>query len=135
MNVVALCSVASVKAIVTPNTVSDTEIGNAIDHATSVIALDTGASTDASDNVTLNLACIHLSTAYVLRKMKYTGELASSVAYSDQSRSNKVDEDIAHHHTLSAQYIKKYNYSVSSYPLIQYARVGPRTVDSEAYHG
>lgn len=131
----ALCSVASVKAIVTPKTVSDTEIGNAIDHASSVIALDTGASTDASDNVTLNLACVHLSAAYVLRKMKYTGELAAQVGYSDQSQSNNVEQDIAHHHTLAAQYIKKYIYSVSSYPPIQYARVGPRTVDSEAYHG
>jgi hypothetical protein len=132
---VALCSTASVKAIVTPKTVTDAEIGTIITHASSVIALDTGASTDASDNTALNLACIHLSAAYVLRKMKTTGELAASVAYSDQSQSNKVDEDIAHHHLLSAQLVKKYISSVSSYPIIAYARVGPRTVDSEAYHG
>jgi hypothetical protein len=135
VNNVALCSTASVKAIVTPKTVTDAEIGTLIDHASSVIALDTGASTDASDNVTLNIACVHLSAAYVLRKMKLTGELAASVAYSDQSQSNKVDEDIAHHHMVAAQYIKKYIYSVSSYPIIAYARVGPQTVDSEAYHG
>lgn len=131
----ALCSVASVKVIVTPKTVSDTEIGNAIDHASTVISLDTGASTDASDNVTLNLACIHLSAAYVLRKMKTTGELAAQVAYSDQSQSNKVEEDISHHHKEAGKYTQQYKYSVSSYPIIAYARVGPRTVDSEAYHG
>ena len=131
----ALCSVASVKAIVTPKTVSDTEIGNAIDHASAVISLDTGASTDASDNATLNLACVHLSAAYVLRKMKTTGELAASVAYSDQSQSNKVEEDIAYHHKEAGKYTQQYKYSVSIYPVIAYARVGPRTVDSEAYHG
>lgn len=130
-----MCSTASVKALVTPKTVSDTEIGMIISHASSVISLNTGASPDASDNVMLNLACIHLSVAYVLSKMKTTGELAASVEYSDQSQSNNVEQEIAFHHKEAEKYMQQYKYSVSSYPIIAYTRVGPRTINSEAYHG
>lgn len=135
MNAVALCSVDAVKAIVSPETISDSEIGELIDRASTIIAIDTKASVDASNNPILNTACVHLSSAFVLQKMKFSGELASQTVYSSQSRSNRIDDDIKYHQTLATRLIEKYNFSTALTPLLVYGRVGIRTIDSEEYHG
>lgn len=127
----ALCSVAEVKAIVSPQTVTDEEIGDIITHASSVISLQSGASTDASDNLMLNLAGVHSSVAFVLQKMKYTGELAQQYVLKGHSQSNNVDADIKYHQIQSANYVSQY--TGSTYKIL-YGRVGPRTVNSEAVH-
>lgn len=126
-----LCSVAEVKAIVTPETVSDSEISSIISHASNIISLQTGASTDASDNLKLNMACIHSSAALVLQKMKYTGELANQLVMKGQSQSNNVVDEIAYHQTISNNFISQY---LGTTFKILYGRVGPRTVNSEAVH-
>lgn len=125
----ALCSVAEVKAIVTPRTVTDAEITSIIAHASNLIALDTGADSDASDNQTLNLACIHSSAALVLQKMKYSGELANQVQYGNSSQSHNITAEIKMHQDLAARYSLTYKYSVSSPVAIVYGRVGPGTVN------
>lgn len=124
-----LCSVAEVKAIVTPKTVTDAEITSIVAHASNLIALDTGASSDASDNTTLNMACIHSSAAFVLQKMKYSGELANSVQYGTSNQSNNVTAEIKMHQDLASRYIETYKYSVSAPFSIIYGRVGPGTVN------
>lgn len=124
-----LCSVAEVKAMVTPRTVTDAEITGIISHASTLITLDTGADSDASDNQTLNMACIHYSAAFVLQKMKYSGELANSVQYGTSSQSNNVDAEIKMHQDLARRYIETYKYSVSAPFSIIYGRVGPGTVN------
>lgn len=129
MNAVVLCSVAEVKAIVTPKTVTDAEITSIVAHASNLIALDTGASSDASDNTTLNMACIHSSAAFVLQKMKYSGELANSVQYGTSNQSNNVTAEIKMHQDLASRYIETYKYSVSAPFSIIYGRVGPGTVN------
>lgn len=127
----ALCSVAEVKVIVSPQTVTDDEIGDIVTHASNVISLQTGASTDASDNQLLNLACIHSSAAFVLQKMKFSGELAQQYVLKGHSQSNNVDAEIKYHQTLAANYVSQY--TGGNYKIL-YGRVGPRTVNSEAVH-
>lgn len=129
----ALCSVTEVKAIVSPKTVTDAEITSIIDLSSLEIAIDTGASEDASENTTLNLACIHKAAAYVLGKAKTTGELAKQATFSNSSQQNDVENDIKNHFAMAARLVKKYNYSSSSSSII-YGRVGVGTVNSEAVH-
>ena len=124
-----LCSVAEVKAIVTPKTVTDVEITSIVAHASNLIALDTGASPDASDNMTLNMACIHSSAAFVLQKMIYSGELANSVQYGTSSQSNNVAAEIKMHQDMANRYIETYKNSVAAPFSIVYGRVGQGTVN------
>lgn len=131
MSIVALCSVAEVRAIVSPVTITDNDITSIISHASNEISLSTGASTDASDNLALNLAAIHLSTAYVMTKMKTTGELAQQYVLKGHSQSNNPDADIQYHKSKSLEFLTKYGASTFR---ILYGRVGPRTVNSEAVH-
>lgn len=131
MITLVLCSVAEVKAFVTPATVTDAEITSIISHASNEIALATGASSDASSNTALNLSAIHLSVAYVMGKMKMTGELAQQYVLKGHSQSNNIEADILYHKNKSLEYISKYGTSTFK---ILYGRVGPRTVNSEAVH-
>lgn len=133
MNILPLCSVAEVKAIVSPQTVTDEEISSIVSHASNLISLQSGASTDASDNLMLNMAGIHSSVAFVLQKMKYSGELAQQYVLKGHSQSNNIDAEIKYHQTQAASFVSQYLGSTSQYKIL-YGRVGPRTIDSEAVH-
>jgi hypothetical protein len=127
---VVLCSVTEVRNIVDPKTLTDSDIEGIISHASNVISLNTGASEDASGNAYLNTACIHMSAAQVLRKMKYKGELAKQIKFGNDSQSNDVDSDIKEHEQEAKRYMKMYNLGTSGYTIL-YGRVGPKTVNSE----
>ncbi|MDP2217396.1 MAG: hypothetical protein Q8J68_08930 [Methanolobus sp.] len=124
-----LCSVAEVRAIVDPKTLTDSDVEGIVSHASNVIALNTGASVDASENAHLNTACIHMSAALVLQKMKFTGELAAQIKLGNESQSNSVDADIQKHEQLADGCMKRYRYAVSGYSIL-YGRAGFRTVNS-----
>lgn len=123
----AMCTVADVRALVNPKSVSDTDITSIITIAGGDIAEDTGASSN-STNSTLCRACLHASVALVLQKAKSNGELANQRQSGDTMQSNNVNADIVFHQEKAAHYIKKYNSSEFS---IIYGRVGIGTVDSE----
>jgi hypothetical protein len=127
---VVLCSVTEVRNIVDPKTLTDSDIEGIISHASNVISLNTGASEDASGNAYLNTACIHMSAAQVLRKMKYKGELAKQIKFGNESQSNDVDLDIRYHEQTAEAQMTRYKYSTSRHSIL-YGRVGPKTVNGE----
>ena len=126
----ALCSVAEVRAEVNPRSLTDEDISNLITRASRSVATLTGGSADDSSNDVLNLACIHLTAAAVLRKMRVNGELAARVKMGNSEQQNTIDQDIQDHKTEAAKYMKKYRNSTRSYS-IPYGRVGPGTVNKE----
>ncbi|MDG6245083.1 MAG: hypothetical protein QCH31_11980 [Methanolobus sp.] len=125
-----MCTVAEVRAIVDPRTIEDPDITDIISHASNIVSLSTGASTESTDTI-LKMACIHQSAALVLQKMKFSGELASQIKVGSESQSNNVDEDIAKHEEIAQRYMKKYRYGSSRYS-IPYGRAGIKTVNHEA---
>lgn len=127
----AMCTVADVKAIVSPKTVTDAEITSIIALVSGDIAADTGASTSSTDSILIR-ACTHLSAALVLRKMKYTGELASQRQIGDSSRSNSVTADIAFHVERGTHYVNQYISANTDFSII-YGRVGIGTVNEVLY--
>jgi len=126
---VGLCTVVEVRAIVDPKHLTDDDIAVIIDHASNVVALNTGSSVDADHDI-LSTACIHLSAALVLQKMKFTGELAAQIKLGNESQSNSIDVDIARHEQLAEKYIRKYRYATSGFSIL-YARAGIKAVNSE----
>lgn len=124
-----LCTVVEVRAIVDPKHLTDDDIAAIITHASNVVALNTGSSVDA-DHDLLNTACIHLSAAMVLQKMKFTGELAAQIKLGNESQSNSIDNDIARHEQLAEKYMRKYRYAASGLSIL-YGRAGIKAVNSE----
>lgn len=124
-----LCTVVEVRAIVDPKHLTDDDINAIIDHASNVVALNTGSSVDADHDI-LSTACIHLSAAMVLQKMKFTGELAAQIKLGTESQSNSIDIDIARHEQLAEKYIRKYRYATSGFSIL-YGRAGIKAVNSE----
>lgn len=122
-----MCTVADVRALVNPKSVSDTDITSIINIAGGDIAEDTGASSSSTDS-TLSRACLHASAALVLQKAKSNGELANQKQLGDSMQSNNVNADILWHQQRSEHYVQKYR---SSDYAIPYGRVGIGTVDSE----
>ena len=122
-----LCSVSEVKTIVSPESVTDDDILAIITHTSAEISLETGASTESTEPA-LNIACVHLSAATVLERMKYTGELAKQVKLGSEQQSNDVDADIRMHREKATSYINRYKHRTFSIP---YGRSGIRTVNSE----
>jgi len=125
-----LCSVEEVRAEVNPRSLTDEDISALIVRTSKAVATQTGGSADASSTALLNLACIHLSAAAVLRKMRTNGELAARVKMGNAEQQNTIDQDIQDHQAQAASYIKKYRNSTRSYS-IPYGRVGPGTVNKE----
>lgn len=123
----ALCTAADVRAIVDPKTLTDTDIGNIISHAESIVVLTTGGSSSSTDT-RLVLACTRLAAAMTLQKMKFTGELAQQVKFGSESQSNSVDVDIEKHEKAAEKYMKQYRFSVSGYSVL-YGRAGVKTVN------
>lgn len=121
----AWCTVDDVKAYVSPESVTDGEIIDIIDLSYSELKIYTG---DGQQNDTLKLANAHLAAADVLRKMKFKGELASSVKFGDNSQSNNVEADIKYHRSEAFRLVKLYK---SSSFRVLYGRVGPGTVNKE----
>jgi hypothetical protein len=124
---VALCTAANVRAIVDPKTLSDTDLGNIISHAESIVVLTTGGSSSSTDT-RLVLACTHLSAAMALQKMKFTGELAAQLKMGSEAQYNNVDGDIEKHEKAAEKYMKQYRYAVSGYSVL-YGRAGIKTVN------
>ncbi len=125
----ALCTVADVRSIVDPKTLTDVDITGMISHAGDIVTLTTGGGTDSTDT-RLVLACTHLSAAMTLQKMKHTGELAAQIKIGNESQSNNVDADIEKHEHKAERYMKQYRYATSGYSVL-YGRAGIRTVNSE----
>jgi hypothetical protein len=125
-----LCSVLEVRAEVSPRSLTDEEISSIIVRTSKAVAAQTGGSADASSTALLNLACIHLSAAAVLRKMRVNGELAARVKMGNAEQQNTIDQDIRDHEAQAALYIKTYRNSTRSYS-IPYGRVGPGIVNKE----
>lgn len=107
----ALCSVAEVQTYVTSRKLTVTDIENIITVKSKEIATKARSTTDASNNDSLNLACIHASAAQVLRNMKVNGELAASVKLGNDSTNNNIEPDILDHEAQAEYYIKKYRTS------------------------
>lgn len=125
----ALCTVADVRAIVDPKTLTDANITSIIQHAESIVTLTTGGSSESTDT-RLVLACTHLAAAMTLQKMKFTGELASQLKMGSEAQHNNVDADIEKHEKAAEKYMKQYRYAVSGYSVL-YGRAGFKTVNSE----
>ncbi|WP_157860346.1 hypothetical protein [Methanosarcina acetivorans] len=122
-----LCSVEEVRVEVSPRSLTNADIANIIARTSRSVATQTGGSADASDNDLLNLACIHISAAAVLRKMRVNGELAARVKIGNSEQQNTIDKDIQDHENQAAIYMKKYRYSPGY--RVPYGRSGPRTVN------
>lgn len=121
----SLCSVDEVRAEVNPRSLTDEDITNLITRVTrSVEALSGGTSGEL-----LSLACVHLTAAAVLRKMRSNGELAARVKMGNCEQQNTIDQDIQDHETEAAKYMKKYRHSGKF--SIPYGRVGIGTVNRE----
>jgi hypothetical protein len=123
-----LCSVSEVRAEVNPRSVTDEGIAELIIRTSRAVATQTGGNVDDSDNDLLNLACIHLSAAAVLRKMRINGELPARVKIGNSEQQNTIDH-IQDHENEAAKYMKKYRYAGKL--RIPYGRVGIRTVNHE----
>ena len=123
----ALCSVREVRAEVSPRSLTDADIEDIITRTSKAVAANSGGSVDDSDNEKLNLACIHLSAAAVIRKMRANGELAARVKIGNSEQQNSPDEDIQDHENKASKYIRKYRYARYSVP---YGRSGPGTVNN-----
>lgn len=125
----AMCTVADVRAVVDPKTLTDSDITSIINLTSGDIAIDAGVSSSSTDG-TLARACIHASAALVLQKMKFNGELANQRQIGDSMQSNNVNADIAYHQEKAANYITKYNNNTSDFTIVS-GRIGIGTVDSE----
>jgi len=125
----ALCTVAEVRAIVDPKTLTDSDITGLISHAGDIITLTTGGSADSTDT-RLVLACTHLAAAMTLQKMKFTGELAAQIKLGNESQSNSIDVDIVRHEQLAEKYMRKFRYATSGFSIL-YGRAGIKAVNSE----
>ncbi len=123
----AMCTVADVRALINPKSVSDSDITSIIAIAGGDIAEETGVSSSSTDS-TLCRACLHASAAIVLQKAKSNGELANQIQLGDSMRAHNVNADIAWHQQRSEYFVRKY---LSSDYAIVYGRVGIDTVDSE----
>ena len=122
-----LCSLADVKTIVSPETVTDDAINDIIDLVSLQIATGSGASTDTS-NPFLKLAVVHESTAIVYERMKVTGEMADKVQFGNSGQWNSADDIIENHRFLSKRYLQMYKSGGYKVP---YGRVGVNTVNRE----
>lgn len=123
----ALCSVDEVKAEVNPRSLTADDISALIERTSKAVAALTGCSVDDSGNDLLNLACIHLTAAAVLRKMRTNGELAARVKIGNSEQQNTIDQDIKDHEAEAMKFIKKYRYAGKF--SIPYGRVGIGTVN------
>lgn len=123
----ALCTAADVRAIVDPKTLTDTDLGNIISHAESIVVLTTGGSSSSTDT-RLVLACTHLSAAMTLQKMKFTGELAAQLKMGSEAQYNNVDGDIEKHEKAAEKYMKQYRFGTAGYSIL-YGRAGVKTVN------
>jgi len=126
----ALCSFAEVRAEINPRSLTDEDITNLIARTSRSVATLTGGSADDSSNDMLNLACIHLTAAAVLRKMRVNGELAARVKQGNAEQQNTIDKDIQDHENQAAIYIKKYRNFTSTHGIL-YGRAGIGTVNNE----
>lgn len=121
------CIRDDVKVYVAPKTISDEEIDAIIQQSSDVIVLTTGCASDSTDT-RIRQACIHLSVAQLLRKMKFSGELAAQIKMGSESQNNNIDTEIQYHSAASAEFMRKYTGIRSGIP---YGRVGIRTINSE----
>lgn len=123
----AWCTVDDVKAIVAPESLTDAQITAAIDSAYDDLVVYTGT---ASQTPVLKSANKHLAAAYVLQRMKFNGELASSVKFGNSSQNNNIENDIEYHRSEAFRLVKLYKSSSSSFKIL-YGRVGINTVNEE----
>lgn len=121
-----MCSVADVKTLVSPQSLTDNDITSIITQATTEVA-NRARTSESNSDANLKTACIYTSAAHVLRKMKFSGELASSVKMGNSQQQNSIDSDIQAFEDLASRSIRMFLYSGASVP---YGRVGPGTVNS-----
>lgn len=126
----AWCTPDDVKSYVTPESVSDGEISDIIDLSYSELKIYVG---DVVQDNTLKLANAHHAAANVIRKMKFTGELANSVKFGNNSQSNNVEADIKYHKDEALRLVKLYKTANTGSGKILYGRVGIGTVNKENY--
>lgn len=124
-----LCSVSEVRAEVNPRSLTDEDIAALIERTSKAVAALTGGGVNDSENSLLNLACIHVTAAAVLRKMRVNGELAARIKMGNSEQQNTIDQDIQDHETEAAKYMRKYRYAGKF--SIPYGRVGIGTVNRE----
>lgn len=123
-----LCSVEEVRAEVSPRSLTNADIEDIIKRTSRAVATNSGGSVDDRNNENLNLACIHLSAAAVIRKMRANGELAARIKMGNSEQQNSPDADIQDHENQANTYIRKYRYA-SKYS-VPYGRSGPGTVNN-----
>ena len=129
-----LCAVDQVKAKVDPQSLTDLDLLDIITEAGfEVSARAGGASTDSNDPY-LNQACIHLSVADVLRRLKTNEDLPKSVMQGTGYKlETDVEKDIQLHEDKATTFITRYLWNPSasnSLGGICYSRSGVGTVDA-----
>jgi hypothetical protein len=129
----SMCSVDEVRDVVSPRSLTDEDILNIITRVTKSVDAQTGCGTGSTDTLA-NLACIELSAAAVLRKMRVNGELPARVKIGNSEQQNTIDQDIDYHEAEAAKYINEYKRiakktEYKSY-CIPYGRVGVGTVNN-----
>lgn len=126
----ALCTYADVRAVIYSKTLTDADI-TAIISSVSDDVLGMAGTTDES-NAYLIIAAKNAAYAATLRRMKTTGELASSIKFGNSQQNNSPDADIKAYEAKAEEYIGKYKESIG---LIDFAlpcgRVGFGTVNAE----
>lgn len=125
----ALCSVADIKAHVTPSSLTDAEITAIIASASEEVALTSGGSA-SSTNANLKIAGIHASVAQVLRRMQTNGELAASVRAGNYQQQNSIEQLIGMHELKAEKFVQVYKVSSISLTLSS-GRMGIGTVNNE----
>ena len=123
----ALCTVSEVKALVSPKKISDAEISALIDVISILIVGRVGGAVSDSGDADKKTAAIFLTCSSLIRKMKFSGELAANIKIGNSQQQNAVDTDIENYDKQAEKAIKKIQSRGFS---VIYNRVGPGTVDS-----
>lgn len=124
----ALCSVSDVRAFFSPVSLTDDDITSLIALVSKNIAATYNVS-ESSTDPSLQMACIHASTAAVMRKAKLTGELASTVKSGNYQQTNVVTQDIKEHDDAATKLLMRYEFNNSGGLII--SRVGENGVNNE----
>ena len=123
-DIMVFATVGEVRAVVHTSTLKDEDILGIINEISKEILVRAGT-TDESNPLLIS-AGKNAIYAAVLRRMKFTGELAARVKHGSGEQQNDINQEIRYYEDNSNRYLRKYLYSANTR---LYGRVGIGSVN------
>jgi hypothetical protein len=121
----SMCSATEIRAFVSPKKTTDTEIEALITILQPQILA--AAKTSYTGDANLKTCLIFSVCSKLLRKMKFSGELAANKKIGSAQQQNSIDQDIQDFEAQAKEALRAYQ--ASNFKIV-YGRAGPGTVDS-----